>query len=68
MNQDRDILLALGRLEGKVDALMAQQLRTQGSVDDLDKRVRHLEGSRALLLGGCTALASAASYLITLYA
>ena len=68
MNQDRDILLALGRLEGKVDALMAQQLRTQGSVDDLDIRVRHLEGSRALLLGGCTALASAASYLITLYA
>ena len=41
MNQDLDILLDLGRLEGKVDALMAQQLRTQGSVDDLDKRVRH---------------------------
>lgn len=67
MNLPEDILLALGRLEGKVDALMAQQLRTQDGLDDLDERVRMLESQRALLLGACTVLATIASYVVSLY-
>ena len=62
-----DILLALGRLEGKVDALMAQQARTQTDLDDLDKRMRSLEGSKAVLFGACTALGGVTSYLVTLF-
>lgn len=62
-----DILLALGRLEGKVDALIAQQLRTQDSLDELDRRVRLLEGSRTLILGSCTVLATLASYAVTYF-
>ena len=66
MEQDRDILLALGRLEGKMDALISQQKRIQVDLDDLDRRLRQLEGSKAALAGLCTALAATASYLVTL--
>lgn len=59
-----DILLALGRLEGKVDALIAQQTRTQEDIDQLEHRVRSLEGSKALLLGICTAVGAVTSYLV----
>lgn len=62
-----DILLALGRLEGKVDALIAQQLRTQDTLEELDRRVRLLENSRTLILGGCTALATIASLVVSYY-
>jgi hypothetical protein len=62
-----EILLALGRLEGKVDALISQQARHQKQLDILDSRICRLEGSKALLVGMCTALATAASYVVTLY-
>lgn len=61
-----DIMLALGRLEGKVDAIIAQQVRTQEDIDQLDHRVRSLESSKALLFGGCTAIGAVASYLVNL--
>jgi hypothetical protein len=67
MDQDRDILLALGRLEGKMDALIAQQKRIQVDLDDLDMRMRRLEGSKAAFAGICTCLAAVASYLVTLF-
>lgn len=67
MDKPGDILLALGRLEGKVDALIAQQSRTQSELDALEKRLRILEGSKALLLGACTMLGGLSSYLVTLY-
>ena len=62
-----DILLALGRLEGKVDALIAQQLRTQDTLEELDRRVRQLENSRTLILGVCTVLATIASFIVSYY-
>ncbi len=61
-----DILLALGRLEGKVDALMAQQSRTQTDLDGLEDRVRILEGSRAILFGACAVIGSLVSYVVAL--
>ena len=61
-----EILLALGRLEGKVDALMTQQMRTQEDMDSLERRVRTLEGSKAILVGICTTAGAGASYLVTL--
>ena len=67
MNDTPDqVLLALGRLEGKVDALMSQQSKHQVDMDSLDVRVRHLEGSKALLFGACAVLATGASYIVTL--
>jgi len=67
MEENKEILLALGRLEGKVDALFQQQLRSQDDVDELDKRLRILEHSRGLLWGSCTALAAVASFVVSYY-
>jgi len=68
MEQPSDnIMQALGRLEGKVDAMFQQQLRSQSDVDELDDRLRVLEHSRGLLFGGCTVLAALASYLVTYF-
>lgn len=61
-----DILLALGRLEGKVDSLMAQERRTRADISDLEHRLRQIEHSKALIFGGCTVLASLTSYVVTL--
>lgn len=67
MNDSPDqILLALGRLEGKVDSLIAQQVRTQEDIDLLDTRIRILEGSKAWLLGAATIIGASSSYLVTL--
>ena len=63
-----DVLLALGRLEGKVDALIAQEVRTQEDVDRIDQRLRALEGSKAMVFGACAAVGATASYVVTLIA
>ncbi|MAA63841.1 MAG: hypothetical protein CL581_03550 [Alteromonadaceae bacterium] len=63
-----DVLLALGRLEGKVDALIAQEVRMQEDVDRIDQRLRVLEGSKAMVFGACAALGAIASYVVTLIA
>lgn len=62
-----EILLALGRLEGKVDSLIAQQVRTQEDIDLLDQRVRVLEGAKAWVIGVATVVGAATSYLVKLF-
>lgn len=67
MNDTPDqILLALGRLEGKVDSLIAQQVRTMEDIDLLDSRVRVLEGSKAWMIGAATVVGAATSFLVKL--
>lgn len=66
MDPDKEILLTLGRLEGKVDSLISQQSRLQVEIEDLDTRIRTLEGSKAFLVGACGVVATGASYLVTL--
>ena len=61
-----EILLALGRLEGKVDSLIAQQVRTQEDIDLLDQRVRTLEGSKAWVIGAATVVGATTSFLVKL--
>lgn len=65
-SESNEVLLTLGRLEGKVDALIAQQVRTQEDIDLLDTRIRALEGSKALMFGACTGIGAVASYLVNL--
>ena len=48
---DNEILVALGRLEGKVDALIARQAVHDEELDRHDKRLRELEQSKSWLLG-----------------
>ena len=67
MDQDSKILLALGRLEGKVDALISQQSAFQTDIKTLENRVRTLEGSKAVLIGACGVVASAISFAISYF-
>lgn len=63
--EDREILLALGRLEGKVDALIQGVKVLQKDLEDLEARIRDLESSKALLLGGTGVVAALVSWAVS---
>jgi len=65
MEDTKDILLALGRLEGKVESLLHMQRSHAEDMDRLDKRVRVLEQGRAALLGGAAVVGSIAATIIS---
>lgn len=65
MEDTKDILLALGRLEGKVESLIHMQRSHAEEMDRIDKRVRLLEQGRAALLGGAAVVGSIAATLIS---
>jgi hypothetical protein len=48
---NEEVLIALGRLEGKVDAMMTSLRVQEQELKVLEKRIRELEQSRAWLLG-----------------
>jgi hypothetical protein len=61
---DRDnqnILVALGRLEGKVDALISRQNIVDARIDRHDTRIRELEQSKSWLLGAAGVVGAIAS-------
>lgn len=45
------IMLAIGRLEGKVDSLLARQDDLQMALHRVEKRVHELEGMKHKMLG-----------------
>tara|TARA_R110002096_G_scaffold358045_2_gene551209 strand:+ start:196 stop:405 length:210 start_codon:yes stop_codon:yes gene_type:complete len=61
---DNEILIALGRLEGKVDALIARQAIHDEELDRHDKRLRDLEQSKSWLLGIAAAVGAVAGFVI----
>ena len=61
---DNEILIALGRLEGKVDALIARQAVHDEELDRHDKRLRDLEQSKAWLLGASAAVGALAAFVM----
>lgn len=63
---DQEILLALGRLEGKVDALLTQQALHNDELNHHDKRIRNLEMSRSWLLGAAASVSLVISVLVTM--
>lgn len=70
MTGDRDmgdggqVFLALGRLEGKVDALLRLNASQQDALKEHDARLRALEHGRAYLLGGSAVLGAVASVAV----
>ena len=52
---DNEILIALGRLEGKVDALIARQALLDQEIEKLDHRLRSLEQSKSWVVGAAAA-------------
>jgi prefoldin subunit 5 len=65
-NDDQRILLALGRLEGKVDSLIARDQVVQGELEKLSDRMRVLEASKSTIMGACAAITAVISALVSL--
>jgi|TARA_R100001463_G_scaffold11165_2_gene31558 hypothetical protein len=63
---DNEILIALGRLEGKVDALITRQAIHDEELDRHDKRLRDLEQSRAWLFGASAVIGAIAAFLVNM--
>tara|TARA_R100000742_G_C4198512_1_gene28352 strand:- start:175 stop:384 length:210 start_codon:yes stop_codon:yes gene_type:complete len=63
MESDNQILIALGRLEGKVDALIARQAIHDEELQRHDVRLRQLEQGRSWLLGAAAVIGAVASFI-----
>lgn len=64
---DENLFLALGRLEGKVDSILALQKVQEEQIKEHDTRLRALENSRAFLMGGSAVVGAIASALFNLF-
>jgi hypothetical protein len=51
MSTHEDLLLVIGRLEGKVDCILATMTTYGQEIEKLESRVRELEQSRSWALG-----------------
>jgi len=60
---NEELLLALGRLEGKVDSLITRQAVHDEQLERIDIRVRTLENSRSWLMGASAAIGASVSLL-----
>ena len=63
---NEEILLALGRLEGKVDSLITTQAVHNEELGRHDKRLRHLEQSTSWGLGAAAAIGAVASIIVNM--
>ena len=61
---NEEILVALGRLEGKVDALITRQALIDEQMGRQEKRIRTLEQSRSWILGAAAMVGAAVSLLV----
>jgi len=65
MESSQDILIALGRLEGKVESLITMQQTTSAHIEELEGRLRQLEAGKHWLMGAAAAAGASASLLIS---
>jgi hypothetical protein len=56
-----ELFLAIGRLEGKVDSLLAMQGHQQEELKDHDTRLRNLEHARGYIMGVSAAIGAIVS-------
>jgi hypothetical protein len=56
-----ELFLAIGRLEGKVDSLLAMQGHQQEELKDHDARLRNLEHARGYIMGVSAAIGAIVS-------
>tara|TARA_R100000951_G_scaffold64886_1_gene54761 strand:- start:541 stop:738 length:198 start_codon:yes stop_codon:yes gene_type:complete len=59
-------MVALGRLEGKVESLLSMQRTHAEDIEKLDKRIRDLEHSKSWLMGAAAIIGAGASMLVSL--
>jgi len=61
---NEEILVALGRLEGKVDALITRQSLVDEELSRQEKRIRSLEQSKSYVIGAAAMVGAAVSLLV----
>lgn len=61
---DNEILIALGRLEGKMDSLITRQAVHDKTLERHDTRIRNLELSRSWMLGAAAVISVVVSSTI----
>jgi hypothetical protein len=59
-----EVLIALGRLEGKVDAMMTSLRVQEAEMKKLEERIRHLENNRAWMLGAAAVISVIAGLIV----
>ena len=61
MEQNHELILALGRVEGKIDAFAQSQIRHEGILEDHSKRIVSLEKWQSKVLGMAAVVGAMAS-------
>lgn len=61
---NEEILIALGRLEGKMDAMMTSLRIQEEELKVLDSRIRDLEQSKAWLVGAAAVVSAIVGIVI----
>jgi|LauGreDrversion4_2_1035121.scaffolds.fasta_scaffold1510431_2 hypothetical protein len=64
-SSEAEVMLALGRLEGKMDAILQMQRIQEEQLKSHDERIRELEHSRAFIFGMAALVGAVASAGIT---
>jgi hypothetical protein len=62
---DQDLLLLIGRLEGKLDALISQSHQQAKTIMELEARISKLEAYKGWLIGAASAASLIASWVFT---
>jgi hypothetical protein len=65
MMHESELLLAIGRLEGKMDALIQMQRTQEEQIKLHDERLRELEHSKSFLMGFAALAGAASSFLFS---
>lgn len=64
---DNQLLLAIGRLEGKMDSLIRHLQQMEQQLAQFDLRIRKLEAHRAYQTGAAAAIGALSSVLINYF-
>lgn len=64
MAAQEDLLLAIGRLEGKVDSILSTMTHHGEEIGHLDHRLRKLEQSKSWMLGAAAVVGAVTSFTL----
>jgi hypothetical protein len=63
-HSESEMMLAIGRLEGKVDTLIQMQRIQEDQIKNHDQRIRELEHSRSFAMGLAAAVGASVSFAL----
>ena len=66
MHGESEMMLAIGRLEGKVDTLIQMQRIQEDQIKNHEERLRQLEHSRSFTMGMAAAIGAGVSVALNL--